>query len=182
MNPVFSNYDYDQLHAALLHAGTNHGAAEIHGIICGAICNQIESGPPVDVHHLITAVVGVSNESQDVLEASIGSLYDSSRQCLDDRDSSFALLLPGDEHELAERTEAVAHWCRGFVFGLLSSQAATIDKLPGDAAEIARDFMAISKAEAGEDGGQDEWALAEIEEYVRAGVQLIFEELQAHAR
>ena len=178
MNPTFSNFDYDRLRAALVLADTDHNASEVHGIICGAICNQLKSGRRVDVNELVSAVAGISNESKGALEASIDSLYESSQQSLNDRDSSFSLLLPDDEYELVERTEAVAQWCQGFVFGLLSNQAFTIDKLPRDAAEIARDFMAISKAEPGEDREQDEWALAEIEEYVRVGVQLIFEELQ----
>jgi uncharacterized protein YgfB (UPF0149 family) len=182
MNPAFSNSDYEKLRAALLLADTDHNASEVHGIICGAICNQLKSGRQVDVTELISAMVGINNESKGVLEAAIDSLYESSRQSLNDRDSSFSLLLPADEHGLAERTDAVAQWCQGFVFGLLSNQAFPIDKLPGDAAEIARDFMAISKAEPGEDREQDEWALAEIEEYVRVGVQLIFEELQDNVR
>ncbi len=178
MNTAISNSDYDKLRAALLLAGTDHTASEVHGIICGAICNQLKSGRQVNLNELISVMVGINDESKRVLEASIDSLYESSWQSLNDRDSSFSLMLPDDEHELAERTEAVAHWCRGFVFGLLFKQASNIDKLPGDAAEIARDFMAISKAEPGEDRERDEWALAEIEEYVRVGVQLIFEELQ----
>ncbi len=178
MNPTFSNSDYDRLRAALLLADTGHNASKVHGIICGAICNQLKSGRQVDVNNLVSAVAGNSNESKGALEEFIDSLYESSQQSLNDRDLSFSLLLPGDEHELLERTEAVGQWCQGFVFGLLSNRAVAIDQLSGDAAEIARDFVAISKAEPGDDREQDEWALAEIEEYVRVGVQLIFEELQ----
>jgi uncharacterized protein YgfB (UPF0149 family) len=182
MNPTFSNSDYDRLDATLLLADTGHNASEVHGIICGAICNQLKSGRQVDVMNLVIAVAGISNESKGALEASIDSLYESSQQCLDDRNSSFSLLIPDDDHALVERTEAIAQWCQGFVIGLLSNQAFTIDKLPANVAEIAQDFMAIAKAEPGEDREQDEWALAEIEEYVRVGVQLIFEELQHDVR
>lgn len=178
MNPEFSNSDYDRLQAVLLIADAEHTASEVHGIICGAICNQLKSGSRSDVKNLVTAVVGISNESRGEFEAAIDSLYESSQKILNDRDSSFSLLLPNDEEDLAERTAATAQWCRGFVVGLLSNQALSLDELPGNTAEIARDFMAISKAEPGEDREQDEWALAEIEEYVRVGVQLIFEELQ----
>lgn len=178
MNPTFSNSDYDQLSAALLRANTDHKASEVHGLICGAICNQLKSGPRLDVNDLVGAMAGIRNESKGALDASIHSLYETSRQSLSDRDSSFSLLLPDDEHELVKRTEAIAQWCRGFVIGLLSDRACTVDDLPENAREIAHDFMAISEAEPGEDREQDEWALAEIEEYVRVGVQLIFEELQ----
>ncbi len=181
MNPVFSNSDYDRLRAALSVANTDQNASEVHGIICGAICNQLNCGRRLDVNSLVSTVAGVDAESKHALEASIDSLYESSQQSLEDRDSSFSLMLPSDERDLAERTESVALWCRGFVFGFLYNQSDNMDRLPGHAAEITRDFIAISQAEPGEDTQQDEWALADIEEYVRVGVQLIYEELQSDA-
>ena len=93
MNPVISNSDYDKLRAALLLVDTYHNASEVHGIICGAICNQLMSRRQVDVNDFVSAMVGINDESRGVFEASIDSLYESTRQSLNDRDSSFSLLL-----------------------------------------------------------------------------------------
>ena len=63
------------------------------------------------------------------------------------------------------------------MLGLLHSDKLTIDQLPEDGPEIARDILSISEAgpSEGDDAKKDEWALAELQEYVKVGVQLIFE-------
>ena len=48
--------------------------------------------------------------------------------------------------------------------------------MPENGAEIARDFMQISEATAGQDDEvEEDWALAELQEYIKVGAQLIFE-------
>ena len=52
-------------------------------------------------------------------------------------------------------------------------------ELPGEVGEIVRDFIEITHAEIDEGGTDesDENAYAELVEFVRVGVQLLFEEL-----
>jgi len=60
--------------------------------------------------------------------------------------------------------------------GLLYNNVFSIDQLPESGAEIARDMIEISEAAAGADSEKEEdWALAELHEYVKVGSQLIFE-------
>ena len=73
--------------------------------------------------------------------------------------------------------QSLADWCRGFLLALLDGERIAVDEFSADAAEVARDLMSVSELEADGDGGDSEWDLAEVEEYVRVGVQLIFEEL-----
>ena len=74
------------------------------------------------------------------------------------------------------RTDALAEWCQGYILGLLHSDKLSVDQLPEDGPEIARDIMSISQAGRSEEAAEkDEWALAELQEYVKVGVQLIFE-------
>ena len=62
------------------------------------------------------------------------------------------------------------------MLGLLQDDSVGIDEFGGDSVEIIEDIMAISGAITGEQNpDKDEWAFAEIEEYLRVGVQLVFE-------
>jgi len=90
----------------------------------------------------------------------------------------FSLLLPQDEAPIDERAASVADWARGFVLALLRGEQLRLEDLNADSGEFLRDLFKISEAAA--DGGaeEEERALAEIEEYMRVGVQLVFEELQ----
>ena len=91
----------------------------------------------------------------------------------------FDLLLPPDEEPLAVRTAALAEWCQGFLYGLGAGGIPDARRLEGDAGELVRDFAEISRASVGssEDQEADENAYGELVEFVRVGVQLLFEEL-----
>jgi len=93
----------------------------------------------------------------------------------------FSLLMPDDEEPIELRTEALTLWCNGFVYGLGTSGAPDPEQLPGDAGEIVRDLAQIMRAGVDEREGLEanEAALAELVEFVRVGVQVVFEELGA---
>jgi len=91
-------------------------------------------------------------------------------------DSGFDLILPDDDSSIDERTDALAAWCKGYLLGLLYNDRFGIDQLGEQSSEILRDFMFISEASSGaDDEKQEDWALAELHEYVKVGAQLIFE-------
>ena len=56
-------------------------------------------------------------------------------------------------------------------------------RLPGEVGEIVRDFVEITRAgvDARQDEESNESAYAELVEFVRVGVQLLFEELGRRA-
>ncbi len=172
--------DYTQLQGSLDSADVGIGISEVHGIVCGAICNQIKSGREQDLSLLIASDAITEPRTLRLLQGPIKLVYQQSSAMLHQGDAEFSLLLPDDGHSLAERTEALASWCRGFLHGLLHNDAFDIEQLPGDAEEVARDFLAFSDAESGANPSEDdERAFVEIEEYIRVGVQLIVEELYA---
>ena len=91
------------------------------------------------------------------------------------------LLMPDDDEPLELRAAALTSWCNGFVYGLGTGGAADPERLPGDAGEIVRDLAEITRAGVDEREGEEanEAALAELVEFVRVGVQVVFEELGA---
>ena len=177
MMNVIESVDYDQLQAVLQDAELEINASEVHGTMCGSICNQMKTGVSPNLQQLLTAGTEISGQSlaplRDVLESLLRQTADSLYRNV----SEFSLLLPDDEESLSVRLQALADWCRGFMIGLLNKESFSIDQLGADSAEMARDIMAVSELEPSQDEEDSEWDLAEVEEYVKVGVQLIFEEI-----
>jgi len=96
---------------------------------------------------------------------------------LEDRDFTFALLLPEEGEPLSVRSAALFDWCRGFLggFGLAAGERASLSEEGTEAlADLAR--LAAARPDAGdedEDDAGEEDALAEIEEFVRVAVLLL---------
>lgn len=100
------------------------------------------------------------------------------------QDLVFEALLPDDDAPLEEQAQALALWCHGFLGGMGATapgigrdrggEDTAIGEILGDFAEISRAGLSDEEA-AGRD--QPDFALAEIHEYVRVSVQIVFEEL-----
>jgi yecA family protein len=178
--PAITTLDYDDLRDSLAAAGAVVTLAELHGGLAGALCaggapaatlwladwlEDQELEPPAELNDLLTDVLAVT------------------WRMLEGRQLEFEPLLPSDDAALEEQVQALALWCHGFVAGLgASAPELAARTAPDDAvAEVIRDFTEISRAglsdeeAAGED--QPDFALAELREYLRAGVQIVFEEL-----
>jgi hypothetical protein len=101
---------------------------------------------------------------------------------LRDPEFGFAPLLPHEDAPLSEQLAALADWCRGFLVGLSAGGRSDFERLAGDSREIVEDFARIAQADAegladaGEDAARE---LTELTEYVRVGVQLVFDERYA---
>jgi uncharacterized protein len=167
---------HDQLQAAADLAGLEMRASEIHGLVCGEICRRLRFGPGADFPALLGIPDSEDGTQRAVLDA-VDELMSATHRDLDEG-MQFALLLPDDDEPLADRTDALADWARGFTLALLRGEDHALKNFDGDSAEVVRDLLKISEARPGEDPEEDERALAELEEYIRVGVQLVFEELQ----
>lgn len=164
--------DYATLSTALEAAGITTSAAETHGIVTAALC----APHPPDWQHLLFGMhpAGVSPS----LRSQLLALYDRTASQLTGMEFEFAPLLPAES--LVGQVEALADWCRGFVLAL---GIAGIDEqaLPGEAGEFVRDAKEIAEAEMDDDEAIEaqERDYEEIVEYLRVGVQLVYEELHS---
>ena len=168
--------DYDSLEREL-QALEIPGAAECHGVIAGVL-----SSPQPSNEAWVQSVFADANAAADSSEAErlLEGLRDYTDTRLAARESEFFLLLPDDDRTLAERATALADFCRGFLLGLVAGGVRELDALPAEAREVVEDFMKIAEAEAdGRATEVEEHALAQISEYVRTGVQLVYEELRS---
>jgi yecA family protein len=177
--PAQAFHDLDE---TLRRAGTACDAAESHGTLCGALCAGLDSDAPW-LDHILDEATG-SPEAQRRCREALTALRDSAHGQLAGGSLEFTPILPDDELSLADRTDALSEWCQGFLYGIgLAGDRLKFDELSEETSEILKDISHVSQAgfEGSEASEEDETAYAEIVEYVRMGVQLIYEELQAPA-
>ena len=172
-----SNIDrFTQLEAAISLTGLEIPPSEVHGTVVGAIAHHMKSGVSPNLLQLIAPDADSGSGPFAPLNELLYDLYRENSEHLLEGKENFDLLLPDEDAAQSERTDSLAAWSRGYLLGLLHSDTFSIDQLPESGAEIARDIMQISEASAGaDDETEEDWALAELEEYVKVGAQLIFE-------
>lgn len=175
------------LDKALFKVDAMMGAAESHGVLCGILCAR----GSIELSEWIGHVLGDQEQGNVLLHDTVhqlSELHQQTMEQLNDDIGQFHLLLPDDEDDLVDRTEALADWCQGFVYGLAAGGISEKTELPIDTKEILMDFIEISRAghgdmEADDDDDlmateEDEQAFVEVVEYVRTAVLLVNEELQ----
>ena len=172
---------FDDLDEALRRCGANWDPAQAHGLLTGRLAvGGVKAGPD----WLLQVLDGT--DENDALrrecEKRLDVLYQSTFWQLSERLSEFMPLLPDDETDAAAKTEAMAHWCEGFLHGLVSGKHAPDlkDRLAAQPlADIIRDMLQITRAGIDEESDDEtnEAAYAEIIEYIRVAAQLAYEEL-----
>ena len=169
-----SQADFDQIQRLLIDAHAHAEAAEAHGTLAGALC----AAPGYRLEDWLAEILPEGAASAAV-EAGLAGLFDETRDALLEAQLELQLLIPDDEQPLAARTEALALWCNGFLYGLGTNGSGDPAALPGDAGEVVRDFTEISRAGVDDADGPEanEEALVHLVEFVRMGVQLVCEEL-----
>jgi yecA family protein len=161
------------------------GAAESHGALCGMLCARGATELSEWMGHVLGEQAQGSVHMRDSTQQ-LTELHQTTLEQLNDVSGEFYLLLPDDDDALDERTDALANWCQGFVYGLAAGGIDKDRELPEDSLELLLDFIEISRAGHGleyddsesQSTEADEMAYVEIMEYVRTGVLLINEELQ----
>lgn len=151
-------------------------AAESHGCLCGALCTSQNYALESWLDELVPEAQA---DPADDDRATLRLLFADTVRALRGDEMEFQLLLPDDDEPLVERASALSQWCQGFLYGFGTGQPVSREELTSEVEEVLRDLTHISQAsvETGADAEEEEQAYAEIVEYVRAGVQLIHDEL-----
>jgi len=175
-----STCSYYELEEKLDSAAAASGAAEAHGVLCGIICTGGKVSRESWLDHLLGEGNTLSAAAQGCSELLEGLQAEILRQFNDDL-LRFALLLPGDDASLLQRTQALSGWCAGYLYGLALGGMREDAVFPGDLGEVIKDFYEISNADfvADPTDEENEAAYMEIMEYVRMSVLLMHEELQS---
>jgi yecA family protein len=172
---------FDDLDEALRRCGATWDASQAHGLLTGRLAVGGANAAP---DWLLQVLEGTDENDALRLECQkkLDSLYQGTFWQLSERLSEFMPLVPDDETDTATKTEAMAHWCEGFLHGLVSAEHAQAlkDRLAAEPlSDIIRDMLQITRAGIDEesDAESNEAAYAEIIEYIRVAAQLAYEEL-----
>ena len=173
--------DHDALDDALRRCGSSWDAAQTHGLLSGQLAI---SGAESGFGWLAQVLEGTQHADGDRAECEVmlSALFESTYRQLAERLSAFEPLLPGDSDSTAVRAVALAHWCEGYLHGLVSTSHAEALKArlaAAPLADIIKDMLEITRASAEDDADEesDERAYTEIVEYLRVAAQLVYEEL-----
>lgn len=186
--------EFAEVNAAFKNLGIAQEIAESHGLLCGLWCAsggvslevwlRLMRNEEISIDVLTPAQaqtrlqVPAATQSED--EAVLQRLYQETVAQLENPEFGLRLLLPDDEQPLGLRTEALADWCKGFLFGLGVGGVDNYRQTPATVQEIVKDFTEITRAyhDEEEDSELDEASFLEVMEYVRVGAMLIYEELR----
>lgn len=167
--------DYREINDALGEVQARVDAAESHGILCG----MLSAGNHIADRDWLTQVVPEEARGMEGGGALL-ALYNATVWQLDDPQFSFTMLLPDEDAHLGDRTQALAHWCSGFLYGLGLGGVTESTQLPGEAAEVLGDLAKIASVdyELEQPGEKEERAYEEVVEYVRVAALLVFESMR----
>lgn len=166
---------FNELQRALAQSHALTDAAEAHGTLVGSLCAT--SCSLTDWLAEILPEGHAGGAAGDSLRA----VFESTSGALLEGQLAFTPLLPPDDAPIGDRALALGEWCQGFLYGLGTGVAVPeASSLPGEAAEVLRDMTEITHVDVDpeDDPESSEEAYAELVEFVRAGVQLLYEQLQ----
>jgi uncharacterized protein YgfB (UPF0149 family) len=171
--------EYSHIERLLLQERSLADAAEAHGTLAGCLCGATGYRFEDWLREILP-----EGQAAPAAAATLAELYRATAGALLQRDFEFELLLPEDAQPIDARTAALARWCQGFLYGLGAGAIRDASELPGEVGEIVRDFVEITRAGVDAEQGEEsnESAYAELVEFVRVGVQLLFEELATARR
>jgi uncharacterized protein len=173
--------EYDTLEESLKGCGSNWNAAQTHGLLTGRLAI---AGVPAGPEWMLQVLdgVGEDNALRTGCQKHLDTLYQSTFWQLSERLSDFEPLLPDDDDGVGTRTAALAHWCEGFLHGLVSAKHgdALKERLAAEPlSDIIKDMLQITRAGLDEESDEEEneSAYVELVEYLRVAAQLCYEEL-----
>jgi hypothetical protein len=171
---------HHELDAALRHCGATWNASQAHGFLCSRIAVRGTQARRGWLNQLTA-----DGEKDDALRgdcaAMLETLFTITWRQLAERQSQFVPLLPEDSRPAAQRADALAHWCEGFLHGLVSGphpEALRTQLTTEPLSDIIKDMLEFTRATADDIDDEDsEEAYVELVEYIRVAAQLAFEEL-----
>lgn len=166
---------FDELQRALVQSHALTDAAEAHGTLVGSLCASRCS-----LQDWLAEILP-DGRANDGAADSLRAVFELTAGALVDGELGFQPILPTDDAPIGDRTVALGEWCQGFLYGLGSGVAVPDpDSLKGEAAEVLRDMTEITHVDVDPEDGDEsnEAAYAELVEFVRMGVQLLYDHLQ----
>ena len=170
---------YQAVTDALQRLSLTMEGAELQGTFCGHLATQQQSGEMEWLKRLIGERDEANLQVRDDVTL-IAHLLGRVQQQLHAGELQFQLLLPEEEESLQRRTEAVAAWCEGFLYGVVLAAATRSASASEVEREFLQDLMEISRVSLDEETFAEEqeaeMSFIEVVEHLRMGAMLLYEE------
>lgn len=178
---------FTEIARILLDVGSAIPPAEGHGCLSGALCMSADYSldrwlaeiVPTEPTEPTEDETEIGHVPEDIRQP-LGLLFTDTLGALRGEAMEFEPLLPDDDLPLEQRVLALSQWCQGFLYGFGSARVVRPEELPTSIDEILHDLADISRAEVDvtEAGEEQEQSYSDLVEYLRAGVQLVHDELE----
>lgn len=170
-----ATHTFDDLQRALVQSRALTDAAEAHGTLVGSLC-----ATRCTLSDWLAEILP-DGRADGLAAEGLRAVFESTADALVQGALGFQPLLPADDAPIGDRTSALGEWCQGFLYGLGAGVALPDPAtLQGEAGEVLRDMTEITHVDVdpADDAESNEAAYAELVEFVRVGVQLLYEHLQ----
>ena len=159
--------------------GAAASAAEAHGTLVGLLSTAADDLPGSWIANTLADATEGADIPYPADQAALAALHDATAATLAGDQMAFEPLQPSDDAPLEERVAALAGWCQGYLYGMAVRGLRDFGELPEDVREVLTDFVQIAQAGPDDDDDDEggERAYAELVEYVRVGVQLVYDQL-----
>jgi hypothetical protein len=166
--------NYAEIQCALTEEHSLADAAEAHGTLAGSLCSVSEYRFEDWLCDILP-----EGKARPPSAALLRGLYRSTADALFAPDMGFDLLLPEDDQSIIERAGALGLWCQGFLYGLGLGVLRDTSHMPDELSGIVDDITEIGRAsvDTSQSEESNEAAYAELVEFLRVSVQVVFEEL-----
>lgn len=170
-------WEFQQISNLFVELGCFHPPSEFHGLLCGQLCGGARHNPEQWLD-LVCELLGLEQRPGGKKKDTLVECYYSCLTEISDPDFAFDLLMPDEQVSIAERTEALGHWCQGFLAGFGLVPGVNETDLSENVSAALKDFSAISQVDINsDDDDSGESDLMEVSEYVRVAVLLVFAEI-----
>ena len=174
---------YEALSDLFEEAGLVLSPSELHGELCSLLCVVGVSRLPDAWYKESIGAENLRLPVADQVGFELKTLCSETRSQLVGPEMQFMPLLPNENCAIGKRVEAFGEWCHGFLSGVGLGGASLGPGTPDHVKEFLSDLDAFSRiglsAEENANEIATDFMLAELIEYVRVGVQLVFEEWQS---
>jgi uncharacterized protein YgfB (UPF0149 family) len=165
--------EFDELTTALNSTELKLHASQVHGLISGFLCGNINQ--EAEWEELL-----LGEKLEEDARTIMQSLFKVSENQLKEFLFEFQMALPDDTLPLPERAEALGVWCQGFLAALKATGVAIENREPSELTEAIDDLIEIAKMNYSDvaECEEDETAYVELVEYVRVAVIFIYQDLR----
>ena len=168
--------DYDVIDSLLARVEAEAYAAEFHGFISGQLC--VTGSANEELWKDFLDIQSNDEELIRLCHEEMLQLINVTSEQLQSDDFGLQLLLPDDDASMGLRAEALVNWCHGFLNGFGLSEGRNQNGVSAEVNEVIEDFTQICRLDLDEDEEDEEQTFMELQEYVRMGTILVYEELQ----